>query len=93
IKQHPAVFEVGVAAIPHPKKHGQEALKAWIVLEPGKNVTAEELIKHCEEYLARYEIPNHYSFIDELPKTAVGKTLRRELVRIEMEEAAAAEMA
>ncbi|MEL7432831.1 MAG: AMP-binding protein [Chloroflexota bacterium] len=93
IKQHPAVFEVGVAAIPHPEKHGQEALKAWIVLEPGKSVTAEELIKHCEDYLARYEIPNRYSFIDELPKTAVGKTLRRELVRIEMEEAAAAEMA
>lgn len=92
LKQHPAVFEVGVAAIPHPEKHGQEALKAWIVLEPGKTATAEDLIAHCGEYLARYEIPNRYSFIDELPKTAVGKTLRRELVRLEMEEAAAKEM-
>lgn len=87
LKHHPAVFEVGVAAIPHPEKQGQEALKAWIVLQPGMNATKDDLIKHCEEYLAQYEIPRRYSFIEELPKTAVGKTLRRELIRMEMEEA------
>lgn len=87
LKYHPAVFEVGVAAIPHPEKHGQEALKAWIVTQPGATVTAEDLMTHCEEHLVSYEIPRRYSFVDELPKSAVGKTLRRELIRLEMEEA------
>ncbi|MDQ7025017.1 MAG: AMP-binding protein [Anaerolineae bacterium] len=87
LKQHPAVFEVGVAAIPHPKKEGQEALKAWIVLKPNMSATEEELSKHCESYLAKYEIPRRFAFITELPKTAVGKTLRRELVQMEMAEA------
>jgi long-chain acyl-CoA synthetase len=87
LKQHSAVFEVGVAAIPHPEKEGQEAIKAWIVVKPNMTVTEEELSKHCESYLAKYEIPRRFSFVEELPKTAVGKTLRRELVRMEMEEA------
>lgn len=88
LKKHPAVFEVGVAGIPHPEKHGQEALKAWIVLKPGMSATEDELKAHCEAYLTGYEIPRRFAFVDELPKTAVGKTLRRELVRMEMEEAA-----
>jgi long-chain acyl-CoA synthetase len=86
LKDHPAVLEVGVAAIPHPEREGQEALKAWIVLQPEQTVTKEELIAHCEKHLAAYEIPRRYSFIDELPKTTVGKTLRRELIQMEMEE-------
>lgn len=87
LKSHPAIFEVGVAAIPHPEKHGQEALKAWIVLKPDATASKEELMTHCESYLAQYEIPRRFSFVDELPKSAVGKTLRRELIRMEMEEA------
>lgn len=86
IKSHPSVLEVGVAAIPHPEKVGQEALKAWIVLKPGQSATAEDIMKHCESSLAQYEIPRRISFIDELPKSTVGKTLRRELVRLEMED-------
>ena len=85
LKDHPAVLEVGVVAIPHPEKEGQEALKAWIVVKEGMSVTEQELIRHCEQHLAAYEVPRRYSFIDELPKTAVGKTLRRELIRMEME--------
>ncbi len=87
LKSHDAVFEVGVAAIPHPEKEGQEALKAWIVLQPGMSASEEALIKHCEDYLAQYEIPRRFSFVDELPKSTVGKTLRRELIRMELEEA------
>ena len=87
IKDHPAVLEVGVAAIPHPEKVGQEALKAWVVVKPGMAVTPEELIKHCETQLARYEIPTRFAFVAELPKSAVGKTLRRELVQMEMSQA------
>lgn len=85
IKEHPAVNEVGVAGIPHPNKPGQEALKAWIVLNEGMTVTADALIEHCAKHLARYEVPNRYNFIDELPKSSIGKTLRRELIRMEME--------
>ncbi len=86
IKDHPAVLEVGVAAIPHPQKEGQEALKAWVVLKPGETVTEQALFDHCSQHLARYEVPTRFAFVDELPKSTVGKTLRRELVRMEMEE-------
>jgi len=86
LSEHEGVLEVGVAAIPHPEKSGQEALKAWIVLRPGKEVTKQELISHCSTYLAPYEVPTRYAFIDELPKSEVLKTLRFELVRMEMEE-------
>jgi long-chain acyl-CoA synthetase len=86
IKEHPSVLEVGVAAVPHPEKEGQEALKAWIVLKPGETATDQDIIAHCSQHLARYEVPTRYSFVPELPKTVVGKTLRRELIRMEMEE-------
>lgn len=85
IISHPAVLEVGVAAIPHPQRAGQEALKAWIVLKPGQTATADEIVSFVEDTLAPYEIPRRISFIEELPKTAVGKTLRRELVKMETE--------
>jgi long-chain acyl-CoA synthetase len=86
LKEHPAVLEVGVAAIPHPERLGEEALKAWIVLQPGATVTEQELIKHCEVTLAGYEVPRRYAFIKELPKTLVGKTLRRELIQMEIDD-------
>jgi long-chain acyl-CoA synthetase len=84
LAEHPAVLEAGVAAIPHPDKAGQEALKAWIVVQPGQTVTEKELIAHCEKHLARYELPTRFAFVESLPKTTVGKTLRRELVQMEM---------
>ena len=84
LKEHPAVLEVGVAAVPHETKEGQETLKAWIVLKEGASLSTDELIKHCETRLAPYEVPRRFSFIKELPKSTVGKTLRRELVLMEM---------
>jgi long-chain acyl-CoA synthetase len=86
LTDHPAVLEAGVAAIPHPDpdKAGQEALKAWIVVRPDQKVTEKELIAYCESHLARYEVPTRFAFVAELPKTTVGKTLRRELVQMEM---------
>lgn len=83
LKSHPSVFEVGVAAIPHPEKEGQEALKAWVVLKPQATASAEELIEFASKKLAGYEVPRRIAFIAELPKTVVGKTLRRELIRME----------
>lgn len=85
LKSHPAVLEVGVAAIPHPEKGGQEALKAWVVKKDNVNVTDQELIEFCKDKLAPYSIPRRISFIAELPKSTVGKTLRRELIRLENE--------
>ena len=84
---HPAVMEVGVAAIPHPDpaKVGQEALKAWVVVKEGHQVTEQELIEFASQKLARYEVPTRYAFVDQLPRTTVGKILRRELARMEME--------
>jgi long-chain acyl-CoA synthetase len=51
------------------------------VLKPGETATAEELKAFCKESLASYKVPTHYEFRSELPKTTVGKILRRELVR------------
>lgn len=85
LMEHEGVAEVGVAGIPHPEKEGQEALKAWVVKAPGAEITVEELIDYCSDKLAPYEVPRRIAFIDEMPKTTVGKILRRELVRLESE--------
>ena len=87
LMEHPAVKEVGVAAIPHPdpQKVGQEALKAWVVVREGQTLTAEDLMEFAGERLARYEIPSRFEFVNELPRTSVGKILRRELARMEIE--------
>ena len=79
IMDHPKVLEVGVGGIPDP--HRGETVKAWIVVKPGETLTEEELKAFCKEHLAPYKVPTHYEFRTELPKTTVGKILRRELVR------------
>ncbi len=84
IGAHPKVLEVGVGGIPDPNRG--ETVKAWIVLKPGETLTKEELKAYCKEHLAPYKVPTHYEFRTELPKTTVGKILRRELVRQHKEE-------
>ena len=79
ISAHPKVLEVGVGGIPDPNRG--ETVKAWVVLKPGETLTAEELKAFCKVSLAPYKVPTHYEFRTELPKTTVGKILRRELVR------------
>lgn len=90
LNEHPAVAEVAVGIIPHPDKPGQEALKAWVVLKEGQTVSSEELMAFAGQKLARYEIPSRYEFLEALPRTAVGKILRRELVQQEIERQEAA---
>ncbi len=75
--EHPAILEAAVAGLPHEKK-GEE-VSAWIVLKPGFSVTEEEIITYCREKLAPYKIPRRVEFRDELPKTMIGKILRRKL--------------
>ena len=77
INAHPAVAEVSVAGIPDAKQG--EAVKAWVVLEAGKSATQEELQVWCREKLVAYEVPKFIEFRKELPKTMVGKVLRRVL--------------
>lgn len=94
LMEHPAILEVAVAGVPHHSTPGMETLHAWVVKRPGHEVTPEELIAHSTERLAQYEVPRRYSFLDALPKTAVGKTLRRELVEQHVaQRASAAEVA
>jgi long-chain acyl-CoA synthetase len=77
ISAHPAVHEVGVAGIPD-KMRGEKA-KAWVVLNQGATLTEAELKSWCRERLAQYKIPAKFEFVNELPKTQVGKVLRRAL--------------
>lgn len=84
LMDHPAVLEVGVAGVPD--AHSGEAVKAWVVLKPDQSATVEELRAFCKERLAGYKVPKTVEFRDELPKTTVGKILRRELVRTHREQ-------
>ena len=79
IKDHPKVLDVGVAGIPDPYKG--ESVKAWVVLKPGETLGETDIQAWCAEQLAKYKVPSEVEFRDELPKTTVGKILRRELVR------------
>jgi long-chain acyl-CoA synthetase len=83
IASHPAVAEVGVAGIPD-RLRG-EAVKAWVVLREGQQVTGAEIRAYCRERLVAYKVPRRVEFRDSLPKTLVGKVLRRELVREEIQ--------
>jgi long-chain acyl-CoA synthetase len=79
IASHPAVLEVGVAGVPDDTKG--EVAKAWIVLKRDAAApTTQELRAYCRERLAPYKVPAHFEFRTELPKTMVGKVLRRVLV-------------
>ena len=74
---HPAVRECAVVAAPD-EKWG-ERVQAVVVLKEGFSVTEDELIKHCKNKLAGYKCPKTIEFWDELPKTPVGKILRRDV--------------
>lgn len=76
--EHEAVQECVVAGIPDPYRG--ETVKAYIVLKEGYTVTEEEFNQYCREHLASFKVPRVYEFRKELPKTAVGKILRRSLV-------------
>lgn len=85
IATHPKVMEVGVAGIPD--AYRGETVKAWVVLKPGETLAEEEVREWCKERLAKFKAPTHVEFRSELPKTTVGKILRRELVRQHKEQA------
>ena len=79
---HEKIREACVAGVPH--GYRGETIKAYIVLKDGVAMTEEEVIDYCKENLAKYKVPKIVEFREELPKTMVGKILRRMLVEEEL---------
>jgi len=80
--EHPKVVEACSIGIPHPTR--SEAIKVFVVLKEGETATQEELIEYCKDKLATYKLPAEIEFKKELPKTNVGKILRKDLRAEEM---------
>jgi long-chain acyl-CoA synthetase len=74
---HPAVREAAVVG--RPDDYQGESVQAFVSVRDGQDVTAEELQEHCRTHLSAYKCPREVVFLDDLPKTATGKILRREL--------------
>lgn len=83
--EHEAIEEA--VAVGVPDEYRGETVKAFIVLKEGAQVTEEELDEYCRKHLAAYKVPRLYEFRDELPKTMVGKVLKRALIEEEKEKA------
>ena len=84
---HPKVMEAAVVGVPDPKRG--ETVKAFVVLKEGQTATVEEIRNFCKEKLAPYKVPTFVEFRKDLPKTQVGKVLRRMLVEEEKAKIAA----
>ncbi|TAE25019.1 MAG: long-chain-fatty-acid--CoA ligase [Candidatus Kapaibacterium sp.] len=74
VAMHPKVLEVGVIGVPDDKSH--EAVKA-VIVKKDQSLTAEEVKEFCKQHLTGYKVPKHVEFRTELPKSNVGKILRR----------------
>jgi long-chain acyl-CoA synthetase len=79
--EHENILEAAVVGIKD--EYRGETVKAFIVLKEGKKVTEDELNAFCRKHLASYKVPRAYEFRDELPKTTIGKILRRVLIEEE----------
>jgi len=75
--RHPAIADVAVIGIPH--ERWGETPRAIVVLKPGAQLTAEDVVAFCDGRLARYKIPRSVAFVDALPRNAAGKVLKRQL--------------
>ena len=81
LHQHPGVAESAAIAVPDAERPGSDRVKAFIVLKTeyeGK-VSPDDIIQFCRERLAPYEVPKYVEFIKELPRSAIGKVLKRQL--------------
>ena len=75
--EHPRILEAAVIGVPHGYKG--EVVKAYVVSKEGCELTEEEVIEFCKERLAPYKLPKEVEFVKDLPKSMIGKVLRREL--------------
>ena len=81
--EHPKIKEACAVGIPDPYRG--ETIKAFVSLKEGETMTAEEVIAFCREKLTGYKVPKQVEFMDDLPKSTVGKVLRRKLREMDME--------
>jgi long-chain acyl-CoA synthetase len=75
--EHPKVIEAAVIGVPDERRG--ETVKAFVVLKEGETASEEDIISFCRERMAAYRVPRYIEFRDELPKSPIGKVLRREL--------------
>jgi long-chain acyl-CoA synthetase len=71
------VRSCAIVGVPHP--HTGEAVKAFVVVEPGHSLEEDAVIEFCARHLARYKCPQKVNFVDELPLNVTGKVLKRAL--------------
>ncbi|MBQ4133622.1 MAG: long-chain fatty acid--CoA ligase, partial [Desulfovibrionaceae bacterium] len=83
LHEHPKIKEAVAVGIPHSSKG--EVIKVYIVPEDDVTLTKAEVMAYCREHLAQYKVPRHVEFRKDLPRTMVGKVLRRELRAEEIE--------
>jgi long-chain acyl-CoA synthetase len=79
--EHPKILEACTIGVPDPYRG--ETVKSVVVAKPGQTLTEEEIIQFCKGKLAAYKMPKKIEFIDALPKSAIGKILRREVKNME----------
>ncbi|MEA3222221.1 MAG: long-chain fatty acid--CoA ligase [Thermodesulfobacteriota bacterium] len=84
--KHPKIKEACTIGVPH--EYRGETVKIFIVLKEGETATSEEIIEYCRENMAKYKVPKIVEFRDDLPKSAIGKVLRKELRKKEIEKMA-----
>jgi len=83
--EHPAIADCAVIGVPH--KFRGETVKVFIVLRDNETAGADEIIDFCKGRMARFKVPRIVEFIDEMPRSAIGKTLHRELRDVEWKKA------
>lgn len=83
VNQYPKVLES--AAIVVPDELRDEAIKVFVVLKGGERVTKEEIVEHCRQHLMKLKVPSFIEFVEDLPKTSVGKVQKHILKRVELE--------
>jgi len=88
LMDHPKILEACTIGVPD--SYRGESVKAYVVVKPGESITKDELMKFCKEKLAAYKVPKDIEFINELPKSAVGKILRREVRELDRKKREAA---
>ena len=77
--RYPGIEEVSVVGIPDPYRG--ESVRAYLVSRSGAKLELQDIDHFCQQHLASYKRPRSYRIVDHLPKSAIGKILRRELAR------------